>query len=179
MLAAGLLGVALGALLIVLGHVASGVPRGAVPAGWALVVVGLILVVISLFADDADAAPLGAAGLLAFGSVHVHGAGDTEPSVRVPAGAASEREPVIIAFVTGVLPLIAAAVTALADTFTAIPDWIVPTLTVLGTLTTGLAALWARLRVTPTVAPRDDEGNPLVPVGLAEAPGQHAVEEGA
>jgi hypothetical protein len=70
----------------------------------------------------------------------------------------------IVAFVLGAVPLVVAAISGIADLFAAVPDWIVPVATIIGTLTTGLAALWARQQVTPTALPRLADDVLLVPM---------------
>lgn len=114
---------------------------------------------------------LGMMSVGAGGSAHVgeHGAGEDDPDEPV-ALTPTERQPVMIAFIVGALPLIAGAISSLADLFTFIPDWLVPTLLVLGTLTSGLAALWARLQVTPLADPKDNDGDPLTPDTPDEPP---------
>jgi hypothetical protein len=86
------------------------------------------------------------------------------------AGGLTDRQPVVVAFIVGAVPLLIAAVSAVADLFASVPDWIVPLATIIGTLTTGLAALWARGRVTPTALPKLDEGTMLVPMVEREEP---------
>jgi hypothetical protein len=86
------------------------------------------------------------------------------------AGSMRDRQPVLVAFIIGAVPLLIAAVTAVADLFASVPDWIVPLATIIGTLTTGLAALWARGQVTPTALPKLDEGTMLVPMVEREEP---------
>jgi hypothetical protein len=74
-------------------------------------------------------------------------------------------EPVLLAFLLGAVPLVAGFVLqileALPDSST--PLWLRTALVGIGTLTTALGALWARIRVTPTSDPQLDGGTPLVP----------------
>jgi hypothetical protein len=173
MIALTIILIVLGAVLIVIP--AAGVPQVAplAPLGWLLAVIGIILLVVVLVLVGSEEVDVhSAVGWIGGGAaftmaaippVHFHGAGEDEAS-RPVAGSLTDRQPVIVAFVVGAIPLIAAALTGLASIFTGMPEWIVPTFTIVGTLTTGLAALWARQQVTPVALPRLDDETPLVPM---------------
>lgn len=182
MIGLGLLLLIVGVVLIVLASMVPQVPAPLGQVGWLLAVVGVVLVVIGALSDEVEVSTWIGGGLLALAVVGPGGPfpPDDDPTPRrrkadqrvepvraaAPAPAAPAEgsgEPVILAFVVGAIPLFAAALAALAEVFTGMPDWIVPTFTVLGTLTTGLAAMWARLRVTPTADPKLDDGTRLVP----------------
>lgn len=127
----------------------------------------LYLVLFLLDASGADTTAILGGGMALAVAPHIHGPHDDDPSLPVAASLA-DRQPVILAFIVGAVPLVIAAVSALADLFAAVPDWVVPSFTVAGTLTTGLAALWARVRVTPVALPRLDDRTPLVPMVESE-----------
>lgn len=175
MIALSIVLIVIGAILLVL---AATVPNAAPlnPIGWVLVAVGLVLLVVFAVvvgADEADRNIGWIGGGLAMATIppthgHFHGMHDDDPSTPV-AGGLADRQPVLVGFIVGAVPLVLAAVSALADLFTGVPDWVVPAFTVLGTLTTGLAAMWARQQVTPTALPQLDEGVPLVPMVENEA----------
>lgn len=161
----GLILIAVGAILYVIGLRAGEPARGVLQVvGLILLAFGVVLILVGVV-DDADA--WSGPALLTVGAVGGAGAGAVrgvnEQDLPVGGGTLTDRQPVVVAFIIGAVPLILAAVTGLADVWAGIPDWIVPVLTTIGTLTTGLAALWARLRVTPTLMPETDDGEPLVP----------------
>lgn len=173
MIEIGIVLLVVGVVMIIAAAVVAQVPAVVSQLGWLFVLVGVILIVIAaLFvgADSAiDALVGGGVAMATPASMrHFHTAGDDERA-RPVAGSLKDRQPVLVAFVLGAVPLILAAVTALADIFAGIPDWLVPTLTVVGTLTTGLATMWARMQVTPTALPRLDDETPLVPMTENEA----------
>jgi heme A synthase len=135
-------------------------------------VVGLVFLILwAINRADAEAAiPVGLLLVGMVGAEHAHAAeGAPGDPVGVNAGSLSERQPVLVAFLLGAIPLVLSALTGLLDVFEGVPDWIAPTLATIGTVTTGLAALWAKLQVTPTAIPRTDEGEPLVPVSTVPA----------
>lgn len=135
--------------------------------GWLIAVIGLILIVVALvlLGDDGDVRTAVAGGLaMAVVPPHAHIVNlDQDPPEPV-AGSITDRQPVIVSFIVGAVPLFVAAISAVADLFTGVPSWLVALATIIGTLTTALAALWAKARVTPTAMPRLDEGTPLVPM---------------
>lgn len=162
--------IVLGVVLIVFGSLLAyfGRHNSESVAWWGGLIVfggGVVLFVIGVLdASGADTrAMIGGTVAMAVVPPHLHGPHDHDPSIPVAAGKA-DTQPVLVAFIVGAVPLIIAAVSALAGIFTAMPDWIVPVFTVAGTLTTGLAALWARSRVTPVALPRLDDRTPLVPM---------------
>jgi hypothetical protein len=171
MLALGLILLIVGIILVAIATV--GQPPSAAPLaplGWLLAIVGLVLALVAVLVigDDVNAAVIGGAAMAI--PPHRHAIPlDQDPPEPV-AGGLVDRQPVIVAFVVGAVPLLIAAVSAVADLFASVPNWIVPLATIIGTLTTGLAALWARARVTPTALPRLGEGTPLVPMVEREEP---------
>jgi low temperature requirement protein LtrA len=93
---------------------------------------------------------------------------NSDPKVPV-AGSAVDRQPVIVAFLVAAVPIVAAFVLQVLDEGgVGVPAWLRSLLVGVGALTTGLAALWARSRVTPTALPRLDEGTLLVPMVESE-----------
>jgi hypothetical protein len=174
MLALGLVLLIIGVVLIV-ALLGAGQPSSAAPLGplaWLLVIVGLILALVAVLVTDGDlnAGIVGGLGMVAIPPPHHHAVPLHEDPPEPVAGGLTDRQPVIVAFIVGAVPLLIAAVTAVADLFASVPDWIVPLATIIGTLTTGLAALWARGRVTPTALPKLDEGTLLVPMVEREEP---------
>lgn len=172
MLVIGIILLIVGAILLAAPHIGGPPAAGNLAAlGWLLALAGVILIVVALVAgSDVDVESLvgGGVAMAAAGSMRdFHSAGADEPAVPV-AGGVTDRQPVLVAFILGAVPLVLAALTGLADVFTGVPDWVVPTLTTIGTLTTGLAALWARSQVTPVALPRLDDDTPLVPMTVRE-----------
>lgn len=169
MLALGIVLLIIGVVLVALGAVGPSPAPQLAPIGWLLVIVGLILALVAVLVVDGDVKIGALAGGLAMAAVpplrgHSHAVALDQDPPQPVAGSRSDREPVVVAFIVGAVPLVIAAVTAIADLFAGVPNWIVPLATIIGTLTTGLAALWARARVTPVAAPKLDEGTPLVPM---------------
>lgn len=172
MLALGLVLLIIGVVLVAIATV--GQPPSAAPLaplGWLLAIIGLILSLVAVIVLDGDVdvrSAIGGALMMAVVPPHSHAIPlDQDPPEPV-AGSVTDRQPVLVAFIVGAVPLIIAAITAVADLFAGVPNWIVPLATIVGTLTTGLAALWARSRVTPTALPKLDEGTPLVPMVESE-----------
>jgi vacuolar-type H+-ATPase subunit I/STV1 len=173
MLALGLVLLIIGVVLVVIAAVRqppSAAPLG--PLGWLLVIIGLILALVAVLVNDGDlnAGIVGGLGMVAIPPPHHHAVPLHEDPPEPVAGGLTDRQPVVVAFIVGAVPLLIAAISAVADLFASVPDWIVPLATIIGTLTTGLAALWARGRVTPTALPKLDEGTMLVPMVEREEP---------
>jgi hypothetical protein len=141
--------IVLGVLALVVGHLVRGAPAGAVSLGWALVVIGVVLIVVSLVTDDGVAAAA---------------AGGTIRRRRRRGRGLKRPQPVLLAFLVGAIPLVLGFVTQVVDALpdASVPQWIRVALVGLGTLTTGLAALWARMQVTPLADPRSRSGARLV-----------------
>lgn len=98
----------------------------------------------------------------------IHGAGTDDPELGLDRSLA-DRRPVLVAFLFGALPMVAAFVLAVLEVVSGVPAWVIATLTGIGPLSAGLAALWAQAKVTPLANPRDDDGDPLVPVPVDRA----------
>lgn len=168
MLALGLILLIVGIVLVAVatvGQPPSAAPLG--PLGWLLAVIGLVLSLVAVLVtgDDVDVRSMLIGGAaMAIVPPHAHIVSLDEDPPQPVAGSVSDRQPVLVAFAVGAVPLLVAAVSAVADLFAGVPSWVVPLATIIGTLTTGLAALWAKQRVTPTALPRLDEGTPLVPM---------------
>jgi hypothetical protein len=165
MLALGLILLIVGIVLVALAAI--GRPPSAAqlaPLGWLLAIIGLILVLVAVIVTDDSLRALlgGGVAMAATPPRHVVSL-DQDPPEPV-AGSLADRQPVLVAFVLGAVPLVVAAISGIADLFAAVPDWIVPVATIIGTLTTGLAALWARQQVTPTALPKLADDVPLVPM---------------
>jgi hypothetical protein len=159
----------MGGILIALPAFGGNVPAPLATLGWLLAVVGLVLLVVVLVvvSDDANARVIGG-GFVAMAvsprGTTFHGAGDKDPAV--PVAGATAREPVIVAFLVGAVPVVCAFALQVLEATDVLDSamWLRTLLVGLGSLTTALGALWARSNVTPTAAPKLDADTPLVPV---------------
>jgi hypothetical protein len=69
----------------------------------------------------------------------------------------TESEPVLLAFIVGVIPVVASFVLGILHASgTAVPTWVIALLAGIGTLTNAIAAVWARAQVAPTAKFRQD-----------------------
>lgn len=167
MLVLGIILIVIGALMALFGR-----REGETFAFWGGAIIfagGVILFVIAILdRSGADTAAFVGGGLaMAVPGRHAIPL-DQDPPQPV-AGSTADREPVIVAFVIGAIPMLAAFVLQVVDEGgVQIPAWLRSLLAGLGAVVTGLAALWARTRVTPTALPQLDEGTPLVPMVESE-----------
>jgi hypothetical protein len=159
----------MGGILIALPAFGGNVPAPLATLGWLLAVVGIVLLVIVLVfvSDDAHARVIGG-GFVAMAvsprGTTFHGAGDKDPAV--PVAGTTAREPVIVAFLIGAVPIVSAFILQVLEATDVLDSalWLRTLLVGLGSLATALGALWARSNVTPTAAPKLDADTPLVPV---------------
>jgi hypothetical protein len=158
----------IGGIFIALPAFGAGVPTPLANLGWLMVVVGLVLLVIVLVVvggDEVDARLIGG-GFVAMAvsprGTTFHGAGDKDPAV--PVAGTTAREPVLVAFLVGAVPIASAFVLQVLEATDVLDSalWLRTLLVGLGSLATALGALWARSNVTPTAAPKLDADTPLV-----------------
>jgi hypothetical protein len=98
---------------------------------------------------------------------HGEGERDSRPIPDLPA---QQRDPVIVAFLVAAVPIVCAFILQVLEATDVLDNalWLRTLLTGLGTLVGALAAVWARSRVTPTAAPKLDDGTLLVPMITGE-----------
>jgi hypothetical protein len=161
----------MGGILIALPAFGGNVSAPLATLGWLLAVVGIVLLVVVLVfvsSDEVDAHLIVGGGFVAMAvsprGTTFHGAGDKEPAV--PVAGATAREPVIVAFLIGAVPVVCAFILQVLEATDVLDSalWLRTLLVGLGSLATALGALWARSNVTPTAAPKLDADTPLVPV---------------
>jgi hypothetical protein len=170
MLVAGIVLVLVGVAIL---YFAAG-HRAANFGGGALVLLGVIALVIWLI-DRSGADTAGV--MLAMAAVppgsrfahtsHGEGARDPRPVPDLPA---QRREPVLVAFIVAAVPIACAFTLQVLDATDVLDNalWFRTLLTGLGTLAGALAAAWARSQVTPTAAPKLDDGTLLAPMVTGE-----------
>jgi hypothetical protein len=161
MLVAGIVLVLVGVAIL---YFAAG-HRAANFGGGALVLLGVIALVIWLI-DRSGADTAGV--MLAMAAVppgsrfahtsHGEGARDPRPV------------PVLVAFIVAAVPIACAFTLQVLDATDVLDNalWLRTLLTGLGTLAGALAAAWARSQVTPTAAPKLDDGTLLAPMVTGE-----------
>jgi uncharacterized membrane protein len=142
--------------------------RAAHFGGGALILLGVIALIVWLV-DRSGADTAGV--MLAMAAVppgrplaHMsHGEGDTRPVPDLPA---QKAEPVVLAFIVAAVPIVCAFILQVLEATDVLDNalWIRTLLTGLGALTGALAAAWARARVTPTAAPKLNDGTLLAPM---------------
>jgi hypothetical protein len=158
----------MGGILIALPAFGGNVPAPLATLGWLLAVVGVVLLVVVLVSVDEAHARLivggGFAMVISPRGTTFHGAGDKDPAV--PVAGTTAREPVIVAFLVGAVPIVSAFALQVLEATDVLDSalWLRTLLVGLGSLATALGALWARSNVTPTAAPKLDADTPLVPV---------------
>jgi hypothetical protein len=167
MLALGLVFLVIGIVLVILAAAPSAdVPPVLGTIGWLLVVIGLVLVVLAFVVGsdiDVDTSWLGGGAVamaVGAGGRRFHAAGGDEP-----AASTRDREPVIVGFILGAIPILSAFVLQVLEATDVLDSalWLRTLLVGLGSVTTALGALWARTNVTPTANPKLDDETPLVP----------------
>jgi hypothetical protein len=175
MLVAGIVLVLVGVAIL---YFAAG-HRAANFGGGALILLGVIALVIWLIdrsgADTAGvmvamaAVPPGKPRRRATRAHTSHGEGERDAR-PVPDLPAQRREPVLVAFIVAAVPIACAFTLQVLDATDVLDNalWLRTLLTGLGALTGALAAAWARAQVTPTAAPKLDDGTLLVPMITGE-----------
>jgi hypothetical protein len=146
----------LGLILLVIGAVVAVAAHR--PLGLVLVAIGAVLVLVDVI-DTNSAAVLGAFALPVGGRP------------RRSDVAAPMREPVLLAFIAAATPIVCAFVLQVLEATDVLDSalWLRTLLTGLGAVVGALAALWARLKVTPLADPQTETGEALVPAGRVGA----------
>lgn len=138
--------------------------------GWALALLGLVLVVLAIV-DRADAAVLGMAavgGGRPRGSRRLRAAGTR----KAPPVIAGRPRPVLLAFLIGATPIVCTFILQVLEEVDALNSalWLRTLLTGLGGVVLALGTIWSQAQVTPIASPRDDRGHTLLPAPVSVNP---------